>query len=107
MNPTTDLTPLGTELINLAHVARVYFTTDLDLKIHFAAMAEPRASMNYAPTSDKPLVLTIRPGTPEYNQAIFLFGLEEQREGLEREAGKAKEAKDREAEKKQGKKGKP
>lgn len=104
-----ELTPLGNELINLAHVVRVFFTTDLDLKIHFAAMAEPRAGggVAYAPTMDKPLVLTIKHGTREFEKGVSIFGMQEQLKGLEKEAKTAKEAKEREAEKKQGKKGKP
>jgi len=102
MNPATYLTPLGNGLINFAHIARVYFTTDLDLKIHFVAMDEPRASMNYAPPSDKPLVLTIKRDTAEYNEAVDLFGLADVLEVLEQDAAIERAEK----EKKQGR-GKP
>lgn len=64
---------IGDCKINPDHVVMIEFTIDLDLKIHLDTMAEPRAAGNFMPTSDKPLVLLLRKGTPAHADAVAYF----------------------------------
>lgn len=80
---------IGDRKVNPEHVVMVEFTSDLDLKIHLASMAEPRAAGNFMPTSDKPLVLLLRKGTREHSDAVNHFEMGSILSALEQAAKQA------------------